>query len=62
MSSKRWGRGDNSSGEELFDDNGTTNRIEYDYEGKTCFLEVPSQNNVNTVNSNGTNELVPPLY
>lgn len=39
--SERWGMGEGSGGAEIFNDNGTENRIELDYEGKTCFLEVP---------------------
>lgn len=38
--SERWGFGDDSSGAEYFDDNGTINRIEYDYGGRTCFREL----------------------
>ena len=38
--SERWGFGDDASGAEYFDDNGVVNRIEYDYEGKTCFRET----------------------
>ena len=39
--SERWGGfGDGSSGAENFDDNGTKNRIVYDYEGNICFREV----------------------
>ena len=41
VSSERWGSGDGSGGAENFiDDNGNNHRIEYDYDGKTCFREV----------------------
>lgn len=41
VNSERWGQGDGSSGAENFvEDDGTTNRVEYDYYGKTCFIEV----------------------
>jgi hypothetical protein len=41
MRSERWGGwGDGSSGAEYFDNNGREERIEYDYEGDTCFVEV----------------------
>ncbi len=39
VSSERWGFGDGSGGAENFIDNGKKNRIVYDYEGKTCFVE-----------------------
>lgn len=42
--SEEWGYNDNHGGAEYFDDNGEVNRIEYDYEGKTCFREVPCSN------------------
>jgi hypothetical protein len=42
--SEEWGYHDNHGGAEYFDDNGKVNRIEYDYEGKTCFREVPCSN------------------
>ena len=38
--SERWGQGDGGGGAENFDNNGKTTRIEYDYEGKTCFREA----------------------
>lgn len=39
--SERWGGwGDGSSGAEIFDNNGVTTRIEYDYDGRTCFRVV----------------------
>lgn len=41
--SERWGgSGDGSSGAEVFDNNGVITRIEYDYDGKTCFRVVES--------------------
>lgn len=38
--SEFWGSGDGRTGAEYFDDNGKKTRIEYDYEGRTCFREV----------------------
>jgi len=40
--SERWGGecGDGRGGAEIFIDNGKTNRIVYDYDGKTCFVEA----------------------
>lgn len=39
--SERWGGwGDGSSGAEVFNNDGVITRIEYDYEGMTCFREV----------------------
>lgn len=38
--SEFWGFGDGASGAEYFNDNGIVNRIEYDYEGNTCFKEA----------------------
>lgn len=38
--SERWGFGDGSGGAEVFNDNGVINRVEYDYDGRTCFREV----------------------
>lgn len=43
--SERWGFHDNSGGAENFDDNGIQNRVEYNYDGSTCFREVPNKNN-----------------
>jgi len=37
VNSVRWGYGDQSGGEEIFEHNGVQTRIVYDYEGKTCF-------------------------
>ena len=39
--SEDWGYGDGHGGAENFNDNGVKHRIVYDYEGKTCFREVP---------------------
>lgn len=40
--SEQWGFGDGSGGAETFIDNeGKTTRIVYDYDGNTCFVEVP---------------------
>jgi len=40
--SETWGEsGDGRGGAENFDDNERKTRIVYDYDGKTCFLEVP---------------------
>ena len=39
--SESWGYGDGGGGAENFDDNGKKTRIVYDYDGKTCFREVP---------------------
>ena len=42
MHSEEWGQGDGGGGAETFIDNeGKTTRIEYDYDGNTCFVEVP---------------------
>jgi hypothetical protein len=39
--SERWGQGDGGGGAENFEeDDGTRNRVIYDYDGKTCFIEV----------------------
>lgn len=35
--SESWGMGDGGGGAEYFDNNGIIERIEYDYEGTTCF-------------------------
>ena len=40
IESERWGWGDGSGGAEYFDNNGKQERIEYDYEGNTCFVPV----------------------
>jgi hypothetical protein len=42
VSSERWGGecGDGRGGAENFIDNGKKNRIVYDYDGKTCFVEA----------------------
>jgi hypothetical protein len=41
VSSERWNSfGDGSGGAENFNDNGKINRIEYDYDGMTCFVEA----------------------
>lgn len=40
--SEDWGCGDGHGGAENFNDNGVKHRIVYDYEGKTCFREVPA--------------------
>ena len=37
IKSERWGFGDGSGGAETFE----KDRIEYDYDGKTCFIVVP---------------------
>lgn len=42
MFSERWGSGDNRGGAENFKDNdGNIKRIEYDYDGMTCFRITP---------------------
>ena len=41
---ERWGFCDGSGGADTFvDDAGKKTRIEYDYEGNTCFTEVPDK-------------------
>lgn len=41
VNSERWGGcGDGSGGAENFNNNGKINRIVYDYDGKTCFVEA----------------------
>lgn len=42
VNSERWGCGDGSGGAEYFYHGGHIERIEYDYEGTTCFVEVMS--------------------
>ena len=37
--SERWGQGDGGGGAEIFE----KDTIEYDYAGKTCFVELPCQ-------------------
>jgi hypothetical protein len=37
INSSRWGYGDQSGGEEIFEHDGVQTRIVYDYEGNTCF-------------------------
>lgn len=40
VKSERWGFGDGGGGAEIFEDeNGKITRIEYDYDGFTCFVE-----------------------
>mgnify|MGYP006267061081 CR=1 FL=1 len=39
VGSESWGCGDGSGGAEEFDNKGKLERIEYDYEGTTCFVE-----------------------
>ena len=39
IKSERWGWHDGSGGAEYFDNNGKITRIEYDYDGTTCFRE-----------------------
>jgi len=39
--SEEWGSRDQHGGAETFDNNGIETRIVYDYEGLTCFKEVP---------------------
>ena len=46
--SEEWGYGDGHGGAENFNDNGVKHRIVYDYEGKTCFREVPNPAPVQT--------------
>jgi hypothetical protein len=39
IKSERWGWHDGRGGAEYFDNSGVVTRIEYDYDGKTCFTE-----------------------
>lgn len=41
--SEEWGQGDGQGGAETFNNNGIETRIEYDYNGNTCFTEVPCE-------------------
>ena len=41
IKSERYGYGDGGGGAEHFDNNGVKIQIVYDYEGRTCFREVP---------------------
>jgi hypothetical protein len=38
---ERYGWGDAEKSIAIFDDNGKENRVNYSYEGNTCFKEVP---------------------
>ena len=38
---ERSGYGDGGQVWAIFNDNGTENRVEYSYEGNTCFIEAP---------------------
>lgn len=41
--SERWGYGDGSGGAEYFENENGETRIEYTYEGTTCFREITSK-------------------
>ena len=46
--SERWGHGDGGGAADIFNDNGTENRVNYSYEGNTCFIQVPCRLDVSS--------------
>ncbi len=56
----RTGWGDGGSTTAIFDDNGKENRVEYSYEGNTCFIEIPCINKV--INSKARNQALRNVY
>lgn len=56
---ERRGYGDGGEVWAIFNDNGTENRVDYSYEGYTCFIEVPCNLHLN---SKATNQAIRNVY